>query len=147
MKTELPDQVTKAAHPTPHSAAPEAPETGNFVETALKLSGKSEEEARTTGKIDRADDQVEALFATKYQTSHSPVHRAVWSHEVPVDLFAPEPPSIPADTAKVMADSIAVAERHRAAGTLLDDRRKPIQRRRSHRDSRACWTCRPGAGS
>jgi hypothetical protein len=41
-----------------------------FVETALKLSGKSAEEARTTGAIDRADEQVEKLFATKYQESN-----------------------------------------------------------------------------
>ena len=43
------------------SEAPESetPQSGNFVETALKLSGKSEEEARKTGAIDRADEQVE----------------------------------------------------------------------------------------
>lgn len=50
----------------------------SFAETALKLGGKSEDEARRTGAIDRADDQVEALFAPKYQTTSSPIHRAVW---------------------------------------------------------------------
>ena len=34
----------------------------SFAETALKLGGKSDEEARRTGAIDKADDQVEALF-------------------------------------------------------------------------------------
>ena len=68
------------------------PEAQTFVETALKLGGKSEEEARTTGALDRADDQVEALFAARYQTANSPVHRAVWDREAPIDLFAPEPP-------------------------------------------------------
>ena len=68
------------------------PEAQTFVETALKLGGKSEEEARTTGTIDRADDQVEALFAARYQTVNSPIHRAVWDHHVPVDLFSPQPP-------------------------------------------------------
>ena len=63
-------------------------QTQTFAETALKLGGKSEEEARTTGTIDRADDQVEALFAARYQTVNSPVHRSVWDHRVPVDLFA-----------------------------------------------------------
>ena len=47
-------------------------EPQTFVETALKLGGKSEEEARKTGTLDRADEQVEALFAPHYQTAHSP---------------------------------------------------------------------------
>src|SRR5689334_21328443 len=80
----------------------------NFVETALKLGGKSEEEARTTGKIDRADDQVEALFATRYQTAHSPVHRAVWGRTFPIELFQPAPPAVPEGCRRVMEDSIAV---------------------------------------
>ena len=46
----------------------------SFAETALKLGGKSEEEARRTGAIDKADDQVEALFAPQYQTAASPAH-------------------------------------------------------------------------
>src|SRR5437763_117895 len=62
MKTELPDQVTSEAEaPAPPRAA--APGSDNFVETALKLGGKSEEEARTTGTLDRADEQVETMFA------------------------------------------------------------------------------------
>ena len=70
------------------TSTPES-ETHNesFVETALKLSGKSEEEARTTGAVDRADEQVEDLFAPKYQTAGSPAHRAVWDAQFPTDLF------------------------------------------------------------
>ena len=72
------------------------PEKATFVETALKLSGKSDEEAKKTGALDRADEQVEALFAKKYQTSGSPVHRAVWDNSFPVDLFlSPEPTTPP----------------------------------------------------
>ena len=44
---------------TPNQELDREPDT--FVETALKMSGKSAEEARTTGAIDRADDQVEKL--------------------------------------------------------------------------------------
>ena len=125
MKTELPDQLSKSGHSTVHAEIAESPEAvGNFVETALKLSGKSEEEARTTGKIDRADDQVETLFATKYQTSNSPVHRAVWSHEVPIDLFQSHPVTVPESCSRVMEKSLEVARRHRDARTLLDERGK-----------------------
>ena len=118
MKTDLPDQATTEV-PSPAAAA-----SDNFVETALKLSGKSEEEATKTGKLDRADEQVEALFARKYQTSQSPVHRAVWSHDVPVDLFLGGPPTLPEASRRVMDASLEVARRHRAAGTLLDEHRK-----------------------
>ncbi|OYV93462.1 MAG: hypothetical protein B7Z73_03470, partial [Planctomycetia bacterium 21-64-5] len=96
----------------------------SFAETALKLGGKSDEEARRTGAIDKADDQVEALFAPQYQTAASPAHRAVWDGHVPVELFSFEPPATPPHVAKVMDDSLAVVRRHREAGTLQDENRK-----------------------
>lgn len=64
----------------------------SFAEAALRLSGKTDEEARRTGAVDRADDQVEALFAPQYQTVNSPVHKAVWARRLPVELFAPALP-------------------------------------------------------
>src|SRR5438270_7465777 len=92
---------------------PESQTNATFVETALKLGGKSEEEARKTGSIDRADEQVEALFAPRYQTSQSPVHRMVWSHEVPVQLFQSKPTAVPDGCRRVMEQSLEVARRHR----------------------------------
>ena len=84
----------------------------SFAETALVLGGKSADEARRTGAIDTADDQVEALFAPQYQTVNSPAHRAVWERGVPVELFLSTPPKTPPDVQKVMDDSVAVARRH-----------------------------------
>src|SRR3954453_3264858 len=92
----------------------------SFAETALKLGGKSADEARRTGGIDTADDQVEALFAPEYQTINSPAHRAVWDRGVPVELFMSAPPKTPPDVQRVMDDSIAVVQRHKAGGTLLN---------------------------
>src|SRR5271163_3652870 len=83
----------------------------SFAETALKLGGKSDDEARRTGAIDKADDQVEALFAPQYQTIHSPIHRAVWERGLPVELFASTAPVTPPEIGRVMDDSIAVVER------------------------------------
>src|SRR5262249_17970748 len=77
-----------------------------FVEPAWKLGGKSEEEARRTGSLDRADDQVEGLFATRYQTSNSPVHRAVWDRDFPNDLFVPEPSPTPPACERTMQASL-----------------------------------------
>ena len=96
----------------------------SFAETALTLGGKSADEARRTGAIDTADDQVEALFAPQYQTTNSPAHRAVWDRGVPVDLFLSTPPKTPPDVQKVMDDSVAVLQRHVAAGKLHNDEGK-----------------------
>jgi len=96
----------------------------SFAETALKLGGKSDDEARRTGAIDKADDQVEALFAPQYQTVNSPAHAAVWDRGVPVELFGSEEPTTPADVQKVMDAAVAVAQRHQSANTLLDDQGK-----------------------
>ena len=99
-------------------------ESQTFVETALKLGGKSEEEARKTGSLDRADEQVESLYATRYQTAHSPIHRAVWDQEFPTELFQARPSVVPADCEKVMTRSLDLIRRHRTEKTLLDDNRK-----------------------
>ena len=95
-----------------------------FAETALKLGGKSDDEARRTGAIDAADDQVEKLFAPQYQTVNSPAHRAVWDRELPVELFSSEAPAVDPDVRTVMDDSLAVVARHRAAGSLLNEDNK-----------------------
>src|SRR6516165_7550319 len=95
-------------------------ESETFVETALKLSGKSAEEARTTGALDRADEQVERLFEKKYQTTGSPVHRAVWDDELPGDLFvARDQPASPA-VQGVMQKSLDIVLERRRANAILD---------------------------
>jgi alkylation response protein AidB-like acyl-CoA dehydrogenase len=95
-------------------------EKASFAETALKLGGKSDEEARRTGAIDKADDQVEALFAPQYQTTASPAHRAVWESRLPVELFTSQAPAVRPDVAQVMDRSLAIVRGHRDAGTLMD---------------------------
>ena len=106
------------------SATEKDQERQSFAEAALRLGGKSDEEARRMGAVDKADEQVEAMFAAKYQTANSPVHKAVWESRVPLDLFAPPPlpASAPCDAA--MDRSLDVVRRHRAAGTVLDDKGK-----------------------
>ncbi|MEM6655419.1 MAG: acyl-CoA dehydrogenase family protein, partial [Planctomycetota bacterium] len=112
--------------PEAEAVAPEpaADHQASFAETALKLGGKSDDEARRTGAIDKADDQVEALFAPQYQTVNSPAHRAVWDDAVPVDEFLSTPAqkvdTTPPEVKAVMDTSIEIVKRHKAAGTLLD---------------------------
>jgi alkylation response protein AidB-like acyl-CoA dehydrogenase len=118
---------TKRIHDTmatepPHTPSP--PTGPSFAETALTLGGKSADEARRTGAIDAADDQVESLFAPQYQTINSPAHRAVWERGVPVDLFTSTPPKTPPDVERVMDDSVVALRRHVQAKTLQNEEGK-----------------------
>src|ERR1700678_4125245 len=103
---------------------PVAEREQSFAETALRLSGKTEEEARRTGALDKADEQVEKLFQPQYQTANSPIHKAVWDGKVPLSLFNPPalPPADAADT--IMEASLDAVRRRRAAHTMLDERGK-----------------------
>jgi alkylation response protein AidB-like acyl-CoA dehydrogenase len=96
----------------------------SFAEAALRLGGKTEEEARRTGAVDRADEQVEALFAPQYQTVHSPVHKAVWDGRTPLALFAPPPLPATAPCDAAMDRSVDIVRGRREAGTLFDERGK-----------------------
>src|SRR5713101_1597333 len=96
----------------------------SFAEEALRLSGKTEEEARRTGAMDKADEQVESMFAPQYQTANSPVHRAVWDRSLPLELFAapPLPASAPCDPS--MTKCLEIVRRRRLADDLLDTQGK-----------------------
>jgi alkylation response protein AidB-like acyl-CoA dehydrogenase len=96
----------------------------SFAETAMRLGGKSEEEARRMGAVDRADEQVEHMFAPQYQTVNSPVHKAVWEKRVPIELFQPPPLPASAPCDDAMDRSFEVVRRHREAGTLFDEHNK-----------------------
>ena len=96
----------------------------SFAETALKLGGKSAEEARRTGAIDSADDNVESLFKPQYQTVNSPAHRAIWENQVPIELFQSSVKETHPDVQKVMDASVDVVHRHRQANTILDSNGK-----------------------
>src|SRR5262249_24041217 len=91
----------------------------SFAETALRLGGKTEEEARRTGAVDKADEQVESLFKPQYQTAHSPIHRAVWEGKAPLSLFASPPLPAEAPCDRTMNASLAGVRRRHEAGTAL----------------------------
>ena len=86
-------------------------ETQSFAETAMRMGGKSEEEAKRMGAVDKADEQVDLLF--RHQTAASPIHRAIWEGKAPLELFMPPPApaSLPCDG--VMAKSLALIRRRR----------------------------------
>ncbi|MDA7979533.1 MAG: acyl-CoA/acyl-ACP dehydrogenase [Pirellulales bacterium] len=108
----------------PESQNESAAERVSFAETAMRLGGKSEEEARRIGAVDRADEDVEALFAERYKTVNSPIHRAVWNGEINNEQLTGAPAETPLSTDKVMLDSLDVVRRRRDAGTLMDDNKK-----------------------
>jgi alkylation response protein AidB-like acyl-CoA dehydrogenase len=96
----------------------------SFAETALRLGGKSDEEATRTGAIDQADDQVEQMFLPQYQTVNSPIHQAVWGRTLPVELFQASEVETAENVQTVMDDSVQLVKQHRQQGTLLDDNNK-----------------------
>lgn len=96
----------------------------SFAETALRLGGKTEEEATKTGAMDRADDQVESMFAEQYKTVNSPIHRAVWDDNVPVDLFTtPKSDDIDASI-PAMKKCLEVLQKHQKANSVWDAKGK-----------------------
>src|SRR5437763_9022295 len=111
--------AARTTEPVPAAAngEPEKARPVSFAEEALRLGGKGAEEVRRMGAVDAADEQVEALFAAKYRTEASPVHRAVWDAEVHADGWSIPPQPLPADAERVMRDSLDVARKHRHGGT------------------------------
>jgi len=96
----------------------------SFVETALVLSGKSEDEAERTGKLDVADEQVEALFSEKYRTVNSPIHKAVWGEGVDPLLFIPCSQEETYQTKEGMKSCLELVKTYKEDGGLLDEKRK-----------------------
>jgi alkylation response protein AidB-like acyl-CoA dehydrogenase len=106
------------------TSPPANKDSASFAETAMRLSGKTEEEARRMGAVDKADEQVESLFAPQYQTSHSPVHKAVWDGKTPLEQFAAPPLPLSAPCDEAMEKSLAVVRRRRQEKTLYNERGK-----------------------
>lgn len=111
-----PDDVQQPEH-TP--ALPNKPES--FAEVALRLGGASADEAKRTGVLDTADDEVEALFAPRYQTVNSPVHRAVWEKDNATEDFASLPMTSSPSVSLVVEQSLNIVRKHRDEKTLFGD--------------------------
>ena len=116
--------MTNPSHAGSSTVEDRSSSEASFAETAMKLGGKSDEEARRMGAVDKADDQVETLFAARFQTVNSPIHRAVWDRDLPIDVFRSQPSQTPPDVEQVMQRSLAVVRGHHENKTLLDDKRK-----------------------
>ncbi len=97
------------------------PDNVSFAETALRLGGKSADEARRTGLVDAADDQVETMFEERHRTTASPIHRAVWERRVPTDLFHRQLPPMSDEVRQMTSDCLHVVRKHRREGTLYDE--------------------------
>ncbi len=116
--------MNEPSKPAESTSDPNLAAGTSFAETAMRLGGKSDDEARRTGAIDTADDQVEQLFKPQYQTINSPAHRAVWDRGLPIELFQGKPFETPADTQQVMDAAVEIVRNHRLAKTTLDENGK-----------------------
>src|SRR5271163_2275801 len=96
----------------------------SFAETAMTLAGKSEDEAKRTGAVDLADDQVEDLFAPQYKTVNSPIHKAVWENRVPLELFTPAKLETNPLDLPIVKQTLELLTQHHAAQTMYDEHGK-----------------------
>ncbi|QDT03637.1 Acyl-CoA dehydrogenase [Rubripirellula lacrimiformis] len=121
---EVKRHVSPTNDSNPSAVPVSASASHSFAEVALRLGGASDDEARRTGVLDTADDQVEGLFAPQYQTVQSPAHRAVWDAHVPTELFQSENGESDAAVDGVIERSLQVVRSHRDGGTLVNDQGK-----------------------
>lgn len=119
-----PTHKPTASNPSIPAQPNKEAEGTSFAETALRLGGKSVDEAKRTGKIDTADDQVEEMFAAQYQTSASPVHRAIWDRRVPTELFHFESTPMRDSINVSMNRAVGMVRSRKREGRLLDDENK-----------------------
>lgn len=95
---------------------------GNLAEDVLRGAGKSEEEVRRTGQLDRGDELAEQLYDERGRTVNSPVHRAVWDGKTPVGMFSSVSTTDPsAPYWEKMDQAVSIVASHRDNGTLFGD--------------------------
>lgn len=99
------------------------PKNNNLAEDVLRDAGKSEDEVKRTGEIDRADNETDELYGERGRTSGSPVHRVVW-RRAGLQHFQANQLEVDPTIEKVVADSIAVLRRNQADGSGYDSRGK-----------------------
>ncbi len=124
MSTVMNDpQSNPTKTPTDAPSTP-AGEEKSFAETALELAGKSAAEAKSTGAMDKADEQVEGLFLEKYRTANSPAHLASWGEKFPMQAFVTPPLEADPSVEKIMQTCLDVVRTRRDDGRLLDEKGK-----------------------
>src|SRR5689334_12375304 len=100
-----------------------APDGGNMTEDALRDAGKDENEIRSTGQMDRADEELEETLPPKARIANSPVHKVVWD-SVPVEAFLAEAPPENPGADVTIGRVLELVDQHLAANTLYDERGK-----------------------
>lgn len=99
----------------------------SFAETAMQLAGKTEEESKRTGAVDKTDDEVDSFFAEQYKTSNSPVHKAIWNAKVPVELFSTPKLDTSLDLPAMKKSLAVLAEHKKTAPCSMSAAKFPIK--------------------
>src|ERR1700679_3350218 len=84
---------------------PKKPDDDSVAETAAEMHGKSKAESGSIGKIDRADDATESLYAQ--DTNNSPVFKAFWN-SVDLGMFSAQPAPLNELAESAIAECIRV---------------------------------------
>jgi alkylation response protein AidB-like acyl-CoA dehydrogenase len=94
---------------------PKTPDNDSVAETAAEMHGKSKAESGSIGKIDRADDATENLYAQ--DTNNSPVFKAFWNN-VDLGMFSAQPAPVNEAAESAIAECIRVTRAHLDNGTI-----------------------------
>ncbi|MBX9686250.1 MAG: acyl-CoA dehydrogenase family protein, partial [Candidatus Obscuribacterales bacterium] len=96
---------------------------GNLAEDVLRDAGKSEDEVKRTGAIDRADSATDELYGERGRTTGSPVHRIVW-RKAGLRHFLPGVDKVDPEVEATVAASIAALKANKADGSGYDQNGK-----------------------
>ena len=91
----------------------------NLAEDVLRDAGKSEDEVKSTGAIDRADSATDELYGERGRTTGSPVHRVVW-RKAGLRHFLPVEGTVDPQVEQVVARTIAALKANKADGSGYD---------------------------
>lgn len=95
----------------------------NLAEDVLRDAGKSEDEVKRTGAIDRADSATDELYGERGRTTGSPVHRVIW-RKAGLRHFLPNDSQVDPEVEATVAATVAALKANKADGTGYDENNK-----------------------
>lgn len=101
--------------------------SNNAAEQVMLDAGKSVEEVKSTGAVDRADAATDSLYDDRKGNSGSPSHRAIWKG-IGLHHFLPDNDVVDPRVEEVIANTLASLRANKAAGTAYDERGKISQK-------------------
>ncbi len=92
------------------------------LETVLRQAGKDATEIKSTSQMDSVDSQSDFNPGVQFGSEDSPIFRAIWSNQVPLDLFAASQLEAASPRyAEVLTKSVELVSQHYDEQTLYGE--------------------------